>query len=113
MGTFFLSLASTLAARPSLWRAAVRLVTVSNRRFNVGIQSFMLELLFIRIVFNVTKMPFALYATLKVSLSSFFNLLLIRVFVFIFCFDVVEQFSKIRILRLFLEKNKYYELHMF
>lgn len=63
MRTFFLGLASALAAGAGLWRAAVRLVTVSNRSFNAGIQKFILGVLVIPFFFSVSKMPFALYTT--------------------------------------------------
>lgn len=58
--TLFLSLTSTLAARAGLRRAAERLITVTNRSFNEGIQKFVLGVLVFPVFFSVSKAPFPL-----------------------------------------------------
>lgn len=104
--TFLLRLASALAAGPGLRGAAVRLVAVSNRRFNAGIQKFILGVPVIAFVFSIPKTTLPLYTAPEVRLSPLFVVLLVHILILLFCLDLVQKFGKIRIVWLFLdEKN--------
>lgn len=90
---FFLGLAAGLAAGASLWRAAVRLVTVPNGRFDKLTQKFILEV--IVALFHVTKVPLSLCSHTKEMLSPSVVIVLIPAVLLLLLLDLMQKFGQI------------------
>lgn len=102
---FLLGLAAALAAGAGLWRAAVRLVAVSNRRLDEGIQKVALGVFIVAFFFGVAEASFLLQSTPEVSFPSSFVLFLVRTVDLLFSLDLVQKFGIIRIVRPLLQRQ--------
>lgn len=90
---FFLGLAAGLAAGASLWRAAVRLVTVPHWCFDELTQKVILEVIIT--LFHVTKVPLSLCRNTKEMFSPSVVLVLIPAVLLLLLLDLMQKFGQI------------------
>lgn len=101
---FFLGLAAGLAAGASLWRAAVRLVTVPHRSFNELTQKLILDV--VVTLFHITKMAFSLCSNTKEMFPSPVVLFLIPSIILLLFLYLMQKLGQIRLICSFLLKTR-------
>lgn len=97
-----LRLAAALAGGAGLRGAAVGLVAVPHRRSDEGVQKFVLEVPFVPLVVGITEAAPPLQNASDVLLPCVFILFLMWPLTFLFSFDVLQEFGKVRVIGLFL-----------